>query len=145
MVSKLNQSSTTVSGEATYPIAKYWNNKADVTTLFIDTPTNELVLSGKVPTSTTTVSVNGYVLQEFKPGNTTFAYKVSTASGTIRDGLNTYTLTVGQPDSKTDTETLSIYLATDSTKMTEYKKQVQDAYNATKNTPALIAAREREK
>lgn len=145
MVSKLNQSSTTVSGEATYPIAKYWNNKADVTTLFIDTPTSELVLTGKVPTSTTAVSVNGYVLQEFKPGNATYAYKVSTASGTIRDGLNTYILNVGQPDGKTDTETLSIYLTTDSTKMSEYKKQVQDAYNATQNTPALIAAREREK
>ena len=134
-----------MSGEAIYPIAKYWNNKADVTTLFIDTPTPELVLTGKVPASATTISVNGYVLQEFKPGNNTFAYKVSTASGTIRDGINTYTLTVGQSDGKNDTETLSVYLTTDSTKMSEYKKQVQDAYNATQNTPALIAAREREK
>lgn len=29
--------------------------------------------------------------------------------------------------------------------MNEYKKQVQDAYNATQNTPALIATRERAK
>jgi len=27
--------------------------------------------------------------------------------------------------------------------MAEYKKQLQDAYNATQNTPALVAARER--
>jgi ABC-type transport system substrate-binding protein len=145
MISKLNQASTTVSGEAVYPIAKYWSNKADVTTLLIDTPTTELVLTGKVPASTTSVSVNGYILQEFAPGNTTFAYKVSTASGTIRDGLNTYILNVGQSDNNTDTETLSIYLSTDSTKMTEYKKQIQDTYNAAQNTPALMAAREREK
>ena len=98
MVSKLNQTSTTVSDEVIHPIARYWNNKAGVTTLFIDTPTSELVLTGKVPTSVTTISVNGYILQEFKPGNTTFAYKVSTASGTIHDGLNTYTLTVAHSD-----------------------------------------------
>ncbi len=145
MVSKLNQSSTTVSGEVNYPIARYWNNKADVTTLFIDTPISELVLTGKVPTNVTTISVNGYILQEFKPGNSSFAYKVSTASGTIRDGLNTYTLTVVQSDWKIDTESLSIYLTTDSMKMSEYKKQIQNVYNATQNTPALIAAREREK
>lgn len=30
-------------------------------------------------------------------------------------------------------------------KMSEYKKQIQNVYNATQNTPALIAAREREK
>lgn len=29
--------------------------------------------------------------------------------------------------------------------MNEYKKQVQDTYNATQNTPALIATRERAK
>jgi hypothetical protein len=94
MISKLNQSSTTVSGEAIYPIAKYWSNKADVTTLFIDTPTQELILTGKVPANTTSVSINGYVLKEFVPGNTIFAYKVTTASGTIHDGLNSYVLSV---------------------------------------------------
>jgi hypothetical protein len=96
MISKLNQSSTTVSGEAILPIAKYWKNKADTTTLFIDIPTQELVLSGKVPANTTSISVNGYVLKEFVPGNTTFAYKVTTASGTIQDGINTYVLSISQ-------------------------------------------------
>lgn len=145
MISKLNQSSTTVSGEATYPIAKYWSNKADVTTLFIDTPTQELILTGKVPANTTSVSINGYVLKEFVPGNTTFAYKVTTASGTIHDGLNTYVLSVWLSNLKTDTETLNIYLSVESAKIAEYKKQLQDNYNALQNTPALIAAREREK
>ena len=145
MISKLTQSSTTWSGEVVSPTAKYWNNKANLTTLYIDTPTPDIVLTGKVPVNTKTVSVNGYVLQEFVAGNTTFAYKVSTGSGTLHDGLNTYILTLGQSDGKTDTETLSVYLSTDSAKMAEYKKQIQDVYNATQNTPALIATREREK
>ncbi len=145
MISKLNQSSTTVSGEAVYPIAKYWTNKANVTTLFIDTPTQEIVLTGKVPANTTSVAVNGYVLKEFVPGNTTFAYKVTTASGTIHDGFNSYILSVWQPNSKIDTETLNIYLSAESGKIAEYKKQVQDSYNSLQNTPALIAVREREK
>lgn len=145
MITKLDQTSTTVSGEAVYPIAKYWTNKADVTTLYVDTPTTEIILTGKVPSDTLTVAVGDYHLQEFVPGNTTYAYKVTTASGTLHDWLNTYVLSLGQNEWKTDTETLKIYLTTDATKMAEYKKQEEDSYNATQNTPALIAAREREK
>jgi hypothetical protein len=85
MITKLNQTSTTVSGEAVYPIAKYWANKADVTTLYVDTPMDEIVFTGKVPADTVSISVGDYQLKEFVPGNTTFAYKVTTASGTLRE------------------------------------------------------------
>lgn len=145
ILSKMELSSTTVSGEATYETAKYWSNKANVTTLFVADPTKELILSGNIPANTTSVSINGYTLQEFIPGNTTFAYKVTTASGTLIEGRNTYILTLGQGEWKSNTETLTLYLSTDPVKMVEYKKQVQDAYNIIQNTPALIAVREREK
>lgn len=91
-------SSTTVSGEAVYETTKYWSNKANVTTLFVSDPTKEIILSGTIPANTVSVSINGYTLQEFTPGNTTFAYKVTTASGTLIDGRNIYTLTLGQAE-----------------------------------------------
>jgi hypothetical protein len=98
ILSKMELSSTTVSGEAIYETAKYWSNKADVTTLFVTDPTKELILSGNIPANTTSVSINGYTLREFTPGNTTFAYKVTTASGTLIEGRNTYVLTLGQSE-----------------------------------------------
>jgi ABC-type transport system substrate-binding protein len=89
-------------------------------------------------------------LQEFIPGGNSFTYKVTKSWGTLAEWKNTYTLNLkpfewkGQNLFKLNlTETITIYVTTDSVKMDEYKKQVKDAYNATQNTPAMIAARER--
>jgi hypothetical protein len=38
-----------------------------------------------------------------------------------------------------------VYVSSDVKKIAEYKKQEQENYNSTQNTPALMAAREREK
>lgn len=43
------------------------------------------------------------------------------------------------------TEALTVYISKDQSKLDGYKKELQDAYNASQNTPALIANREREK
>ncbi len=145
MISKLQQSTTTVSGEVVYIPAKYWTNKANATTLFISDPITELLLTGNIPSNTISVNINGYTLKEFIPGNTTFTYKVNTLSGTLLPWKNIYTLTLQQKEWKTDTESLIVYLTSDISKMTEYKKQVQEDYNKTQNTAALIASRERTK
>lgn len=145
ILSKLEQSSTLISGEVTYSNAKYWKTKSNVTTNFIDEFKNELILTGKVPANTETVTINGYSLREYIPGSTIFAYKVSTLWGTLVDWKNTYILSLGLSSGKIETETLTLYTSTDTTKMKEYRKQERDAYNNNQNTPALVANRERSK
>lgn len=150
IVSQIEQSSTTVSGEPVFEKAKYWTNKENVTTLFVDDGKDELILTGNIPPNIESVNINGYSLQEFIPGGNTFTYKVTKSWGTLTEWKNIYTLTLKPFEWKSQnlfklnrTETLTIYATTDPVKMNEYKNQVKDAYNATQNTPAMIAARER--
>lgn len=78
MIAKLNKESTTVSGELVFPNTKYWTNKAKVNTLFVNEDPTELILTGNVPLNTESVTINGYTLREFSPGNKIFVYKAST-------------------------------------------------------------------
>jgi hypothetical protein len=94
-----------------FKTAKYWSNKADVTTLFVDDIPKEIVLTGKVPANTQSVTINGYTLKEFIPGNTTFSYKVSVSDGTLIDGKNIYSLSLTFNTGKTETEDLTIYIS----------------------------------
>ncbi len=150
IISQIEQSSTTVSGEAVFENTKYWTSKGNINTLFINEAKDELLLTGNIPQNIESVSINGYKLQEFIPGGNSFTYKVSKSSGTLLEWKNTYILSLKSFEWKNQnlfklnqTETLTIYLTTDPIKMAEYKKQLQDTYNATQNTPALVAARER--
>lgn len=146
IISKLEQTNTTiVSWELVFKTAKYWSNKADVTTLFVDDIPKEIVLTGKVPANTQSVTINGYTLKEFIPGNTTFSYKVSVSDGTLIDGKNIYSLLLTFNTGKTETEDLTIYISWNENTINEYKKVLLDEYLATQNTPALIANRERGK
>jgi ABC-type transport system substrate-binding protein len=144
IISKINQTnSTIVSGELVLKTAKYWNNKADVTTLFVNEAPNEIILTWTVPLNTQSVTINWYTLKEFVPGNTSFSYKISTIWGTLVEGKNTYTLSLIQNNGKTETEDLTLYVSVDIGKINEYKKVLLDEYIGTQNTPALIANRER--
>ncbi|NRH21246.1 hypothetical protein HOO68_04335 [Candidatus Gracilibacteria bacterium] len=145
IISKIEQTNTTVSGEISFESAKYWTNKANVTTLFIDEFKDEIILTGNVPSNTESVEINGYTLKEYIPGGTNFAYKVNTVAGTLVDGKNTYTLNIKLSTGKILSETLTLYTSTENTKLNEFKKKIQDEFDANQNTPALIAARERAK
>lgn len=81
----MEQTSTLVSGELVIPTTKYWTNKSNVSTLFIDEIPEEIIFTGKVPPNTESVTINGYTLKEFIPGNTIFAYKVSQAMGSLKE------------------------------------------------------------
>lgn len=54
-------------------------------------------------------------------------------------------MTFVQSNGNTTNETLHLYISADQTKLDNYKKELQDAFNATQNTPALVANRERAK
>lgn len=145
ILSRTEKISTTVSGEVVYNTAKYWTTKGDVTTLFVSDAVEEMSLRWTVPANTLSVTINGYTLREFVPGNTIFAYRVSRVAGTLKEWENIYTLVIEKNDWTRETENLTLYFTQDTAKMDEYKKQKQDAYNASQNTPALVANREREK
>ncbi len=85
IISKIEQTSTTVSGEIQFEKTKYWTNKANVNTVFVDEFKDEIILTGNVPANTESVEINGYTLKEYIPGGTNFAYKVGTVAGTLVD------------------------------------------------------------
>ncbi len=145
MIAKLNKESTTVSGELVFPNTKYWTNKAKVNTLFVNEDPTELILTGNVPLNTESVTINGYTLREFSPGNKIFVYKASTIWGTLAEWKNVYNMILKLSNGNSLTEALTVYISKDQSKLDGYKKELQDAYNASQNTPALIANREREK
>ena len=146
IISKIEQTNTTVvSGEIEYKTAKYWTNKANSTTLFVQSNPDETILSGNIPNNTQSVTINWYTLKEYIPGNTTFSYKVSSLWWTLVEWKNEYTLVLNLSNGKTETEMLTLYISPDEKKINEYKKVLQDEYYATQNTPALIANRERVK
>lgn len=89
------------------------------------------------------MSINGYTLREYRPGNETFVYRVGPENATLTGGKNTYTLSFG-PENFTG-ETLTLYYDTDSGALAKYREAVDAEYLARLNTPALVAARERAK
>ena len=145
ILTKAEQISTTVSSEIVFNPVKYWKNKASVDTLFVNEAPGEIILTGVVPENTQSVIVNGYALKEFIPGNTQFSYKVSALWGTLLEGKNTYTLSFVQSNGNTTSETLNLYISADQSKLDNYKKELQEIFNATQNTAALVANRERAK
>ncbi len=79
ILSRIDATSTTVSGEAVLPPARYWSTRSGSTTVFVsDIKADDgISLTGKIPSSTTSVTINGYTLREFSPGNTSFVYRVT--------------------------------------------------------------------
>ncbi|MBX9809462.1 hypothetical protein K2X92_03685, partial [Candidatus Gracilibacteria bacterium] len=59
ILTKMEQTSTLVSGELVLPTTKYWTNKSNVSTLFIDEIPEEIIFTGKVPPNTESVTING--------------------------------------------------------------------------------------
>lgn len=145
LIASLEKSGSLVSGEAKFDAPKYWTNAANSTTIFIDDTTPEVLLSGKTPAGTKSVTINEYTLQEFDSGSSKFIYRVKLDGGTLKEGKNTYHLVLSLNDGKTLTEDLTLYWSADKDRMITYKNQVRDEYNATQNTPALIAERDRKK
>ncbi len=121
---------------------QYFRNGNAYAILYSDDPAGEISLNGVVPNTTTSVTINGYTLQEYSAGNTAFVYKISTALGTIKDGKNTYNLELTQKDGSVLKETLTIYHTTDKEKMEEYKKSVDEELLTELNSAEKIAERE---
>ena len=96
---------------------QYFRNGNAYAILYSDDPAGEISLNGVVPNTTTSVTINGYTLQEYSAGSTAFVYKISTALGTIKDGKNTYNLELTQKDGSVLKETLTIYHTTDKEKI----------------------------
>lgn len=142
-ISEIDSTPTTVTGSIVYDAPRFFSNKANV--IFLDDAKNGFLLSGRFPNTIQSVIVNGYQLQEFRPGNEVFSYRVSLEDNTLVEGKNTYLLEGKNKDGTATGEVLTVYYTPDATKMAEYKKLIDDEYIARNNTPALIAERAREK
>lgn len=57
-----------------------------------------VVISGSVSPATTKVMVNGYTLQKYTPGATSFSYNAAVRFGTLKEGTNTYSVVAVDKD-----------------------------------------------
>lgn len=76
------------------------------------TKETDFLISGNVPEWVIEVYVNDYQLKAFSPKEKKFYYRASLWLGTIKNGLNTYTLAFVSEGKKTIKETLTLFLAT---------------------------------
>lgn len=145
-INSIDSTPVTITGSIVYDAPKYFINKQKSNVLFYDNADGGILLSGEFDAKVSSVIINWYTLQEFRPGNQKFSYRISLENETLIEGKNTYLLEgkVGETD-EVLSEILTLYYTPDTEKMAEYKKIVDDEYIARMNTPALIAEREREK
>lgn len=145
LLAEANAIATTIESGAPIPKLQFFRNGSSAAILYSDDPKWEISLYGKIPATTTSVTVNNYTLREYTAGSTDFVYKISTSAGTLKNGKNTYTLKLTQKDGSILSETLTIYHTTDASTMQNYRNEVEAELLAALNTPEKIAERESEK
>ncbi len=147
IIANLDAEPTTVTGGIVYDKPRYFENRQNSIVTFGPMPDKDkgMVLYGNVPATTTAISINDYTLQEYKPWNTEFAYKISEANGTIKQWENRYTLTMNTGALTTTGETITLYLSNDTGALATYQEMINSGYLARINTPAIVADRQRKK
>lgn len=125
----------------TYEDNKYTELPSKKKVNFSEAADGTILISGRVPTWVTAISINGYTLKEYLPGNNRFSYKVSLADGTVKEGENTYEVVFDTSTGSGVVDTVTIYYEKDTKKLAEDKKTVEDAALAKLNTPDLIKKR----
>lgn len=145
LLSEASSENTTLTSGASIPKLQYFANAGGASILYSDDPAGEISLFGNVPTSTTSISINGYTLQEYTAGAPRFVYKITTDAGTLKSGKNEYNLILTQRDGSTRAETLTIYRTLDKDTMAKYQSEVDQTLIASLNTPEKITEREKAK
>lgn len=123
--------------------------------IYFDTPAREkiiwsevadgsITLGGNVPTGVKSVIINGYTLQEFRPGNDRFMYKVSLENSTLKEGENVYTLEFESlAGIKTTRDSITVMYYKDTDSMKNAKDTLDTTYLTKLNTPALVEERKK--
>ena len=73
------------------------------------TKETDILLSGNAPETATVVYVNDYQLKGFVPASHKFYFRAKTDIGTLKEGVNTYTLSFLIDGKKVSKETMTIY------------------------------------
>jgi ABC-type oligopeptide transport system substrate-binding subunit len=125
-----------------FPKNTYIDIPSKESVFFSEEVDGEITIAGNVPIGTKSVSINGYSLKEFSTGNPRFLYKVNTASGTLIEGKNTYTLEFESANgTKITRDTLTVYYSRDGVELRKIKKTLEDEELLRQNTPEKIAER----
>ena len=67
-------------------------------------------ITGDVDSTTQAIEVNGFRLQKFSPGDTSFSYIANATYGNLREGLNTFTIIAfGPSNQQSQSEVKIIY------------------------------------
>jgi nucleotide-binding universal stress UspA family protein len=145
-LAQLDKISTTVGGEVTYEAPKFFQKKDNSLVLYLSDADKWITLYGKVPTTVNSVAINGKELKEYIPGKWIFIYTIARDRENLNEWENLYslTLTTGSGLALTG-ETIRAYYSTNSGTLAGYRSKVESEYISRKNTPALIAERQRKK
>ncbi len=147
LMANIDKEATTVTWGIVYDAPRFFENKEKSNVLFSKLPDKEkgIILYGNVPPATTSVTINGYDLQEFKPWNTEFAYKVSENNGFLTSGKNEYRLVINSGAVTATWELITLYVTDNTGTLESFRTEVNSWYLARLNTPALISLREQSK
>ena len=125
-----------------YDKSIYFDTPSRDKVIWSEVADGELTLAGNVPTWVKSVIINGYTLQECRPWNNRFTYKVSLTDGTLKEWDNTYNLEfeslAGQT---TPRDSITLWYYRDTEKLKSAQKNLEDTYLAKLNTPELVAER----
>lgn len=91
------------------------------------TKETDILLSGNTPEGVTGVYINDYRLKTFSPKERKFYYRANLSIGTLKNGVNTYSLAFEIGGKKIEKETITLFLAT-----TEEEAVAQEKEYATK-------------
>ncbi len=142
-ISFLDQETGMLTGSSIdYGNNNYFDTPSKSKIIFSEVAGGEITLAGNVPIGVKSVIINGYILQEYLPGNWRFTYKINLDDKTLIEGKNTYAIEFESLSGiRTPRDTLILYYSRDGNKLAELKKEVDDSYLSKLNTPELVAER----
>lgn len=144
-IARLSQSSGILTGSSIdYGATQFFTLPANKKIFFSEVAGGEILLSGNIPITAQKVFINGYELQEFRPGNTKFSYRVNLANGTLKEGENIFALeienTLGAREKK---ESITVYYSTDAKNLDTMKEQVDSGLLAQINSVERVTSRKK--
>lgn len=131
-------------GSVTLEDTPYFTGPKNKKYQFGEAADGTVLLAGNVPAGIRSVYINNYELKEFRPGNTTFAYRVSLADGTLKTGENTFTLEFADAKwGRMKRDEIEYYYSTDPATLEGYRNEVTNRLLSQLNTPEKILEREK--
>ncbi|MDD2909232.1 MAG: ABC transporter substrate-binding protein [Candidatus Gracilibacteria bacterium] len=113
------------------PSSSYFTTPSNKKISFISNLT-ELLISGNVPAGVEGVYIDDYKLSSFIPGNTKFYFRAKKEFGTLKPGINNYSLSFEIAGKKVKKETITVYAYEKQADLDNKKQEILDSLSKSK-------------